>query len=88
MRGFPFAVLLCLILVLAGCGGRGAVSDGGELPVSCVSGAGSSSCSPGRGRYYYDYQSDSCRPTSGRRCGGRRLFDSIDECRSFCGAAR
>jgi hypothetical protein len=88
MRGFSVTVLVCLALLLAGCGGSDGLNVRDELPVSCVAGSGSSNCPPGRGRFYYDYQSDRCMPTSARRCGNRRLFDTVDDCRSYCGAAR
>jgi hypothetical protein len=78
---------LFLALTLAGCGGGAeVVHDGDQLPVSCVSKVGAGACAPGSGRYYYDYQSDRCRPTRSSRCGGRTLFDTLDECMRFCGA--
>lgn len=78
-----------LMLVLVGCGGgEEIVRDAGELPVSCVSKVGPGTCPPGSGRYYYDYESDRCRETAASRCGGRTLFDKLDECVRFCGARR
>jgi hypothetical protein len=87
MRGRWIVGSLGLILALGGCGGGGeGVRDPGELPVSCVSTIGAGSCPPGSGKYYYDYRFDRCRSTSAGRCGGRTLFDTLDECNSFCGA--
>jgi Kunitz/Bovine pancreatic trypsin inhibitor domain len=77
-----------LILALAGCGGGGATVRGGaeELPVSCVSRVGAGSCPPGSRAYYYDYQSDRCRGTGASGCGGRTVFDTLEDCVRFCGA--
>lgn len=87
MRGFWVAGPVCLVLMLVGCGGTDEILVRDELPVSCVTGSGSSRCPPGRGRFYYDYQADRCKPTGARRCGGRTLFDTLDACKSYCGAA-
>lgn len=88
MRGLSVAAAVCLTLLLSGCGGNDETIVRDELPVSCVTGSGSSRCPPGRGRFYYDYQSDRCLPTSAGRCGARMLFDTLDECTSYCGAAQ
>jgi len=88
MRGLSVAAAVCLTLLLAGCGGSDETIVRDELPVSCVTGSGSSRCPPGRGRFYYDYQSDRCLPTGAGRCGARMLFDTLDDCTSYCGAAR
>lgn len=78
-----------LVLTLAACGGGGeVVQEADALPVSCVTRVGAGSCPPGSGNYYYDYQSDRCRATGATRCGGRTLFDTLDECVRFCGARR
>lgn len=58
-----------------------------EIPVGCVAGFKSAACAPGRGKFYYDYGTNRCLPTSGRGCGGRQLFDSLDRCVDYCGAA-
>lgn len=87
MRGGRLAGSLGLALLLAGCGGGPEiVRESDELPVSCVSKVGTGSCPPGTGKYYYDYQTDRCRPTGSARCGGRTLFDTLEACVSFCGA--
>jgi hypothetical protein len=87
MGGCRLAGSLCLVLILASCGGGDeVVRERDELPVSCVSRAGTGSCSPGSAKYFYDHQTDRCRPTGSARCGGRTLFDSLEACRRFCGA--
>jgi hypothetical protein len=87
MRGCRLIGSLCLALTLAGCGGGAeVVHDQDHLPVSCVSKVGTGTCPPGSGKYYYDYQSDRCRSTRSSRCGGRTLFDTLEECARFCGA--
>lgn len=87
MRGFLLPGSLGLGLLLAGCGGGPeVVREPDDLPVSCVSSVGAGSCSPGSGKYYYDYRTDRCRPTGSARCAGRTLFDSLEACVSFCGA--
>ena len=87
MRGCWLFGFLGLALALAGCGGGDeAVIDRDELPVSCVSKVGVGICPPGSGKYYYDYRSDRCRSTRSSRCGGRRLFDTLEECVQYCGA--
>lgn len=78
---------LSLTVLLAGCAGSGA-NPTTEIPVACVTGFKSGRCAPGKGRYYYDYGTNRCRPTSGRGCGSRRLFKSLGECASFCGAPK
>jgi len=84
VRGLVWVALFGL--VVSGCAGGGRADPQTEIPVACVAGFKSGLCAPGKGKYYYDYGNNRCRPTSGRGCGKRRLFDSLDACADYCGA--
>lgn len=78
------ALALFIVSSLAGCaGGAGDVAD--LLHVSCLQEPQRGRCSQPRSAFYYDYQSDSCRPFKQGVCDPDWPFQSLRDCIQACG---
>jgi hypothetical protein len=80
---------LLAALLLAACGGGPKVTqsaDSGDLlHVSCLQAPPSGTCSRPRPAFYYDYQTDSCRPFFPGVCDPNWPFQSVRDCLQVCG---
>ncbi|WP_416274541.1 BPTI/Kunitz domain-containing protein [Lamprobacter sp.] len=79
-------LLLLLGLSLVGCGGGSGPRDAADLlHVGCLQQPERGRCGQPRPAFYYDYQSDSCRPFMQGVCDPDWLFQSLRDCVRICG---
>lgn len=83
------SLALLLALSLAACGGEPKVAEtadsGDLLHVSCLQAPQTGTCSRPRPAFYYDYQTDSCRPFFPGVCDPNWPFHSVRDCLQVCG---
>ncbi|MCF8015735.1 MAG: proteinase inhibitor I4 serpin [Chromatiaceae bacterium] len=78
--------MLLLLSLLVGCAGGPDAGDNGDLlHVSCLQEPQLGRCSRSRPAFYYDYQSDSCRPFRQGVCDSDWPFQSLRDCVKTCG---
>lgn len=80
----PLALLLLLFLV--GCAGGSSSGEAADLlHVSCLQEPQRGRCGRPRPAFYYDYQSDSCRPFRQGVCDPDWPFQALRDCVNTCG---
>lgn len=77
--------LLAAGISVSGCAGHGAAQEG-ELPVSCLAKPDPGPCRQRQLKFYFDYADNRCKAFSYGGCAGQVPFQSMRECRDFCGA--
>jgi len=73
----------CLVLLLLGACAGSQDSDNG-LPVKCVDKPDAGTCNGRLPRFWYDYQTDSCRMFHYGGCGGHVPFETREACEELC----
>lgn len=88
MRLMVLGLVIAAAAVLGGCGATETLDASKELPVACLAKPDPGPCRAAKTRFYYDYRDNRCKPFAYGGCQGRVPFETLDECRSFCGASR
>ncbi len=81
---------LLLVLALVGCAGVGEKESSGRkagdlMHVSCLKTPETGRCDAPRAAFYYDWQTDACKPVARGVCDPNWPFRSLRDCVKACG---